>query len=49
MAGVLIGFAIIAAAHRYGRAEILARDAVLITTIGSLPVVLMIAALLAPG
>jgi predicted permease len=34
-------------AQRYGRAEILARDAVLITTIGSLPVVLAIAALLA--
>ena len=34
-------------AQRYGRAEILARDAVLITTIGSLPVVLLIAALLA--
>ena len=34
-------------AQRYGRAEILARDAVLITTIGSLPVVLVIAALLA--
>ena len=36
-------------AQRYGRAEILARDAVLFTTIGSLPVVLVIAALLAPG
>ncbi len=35
-------------AQRYGRAEILARDAVLITTLGSLPVVLIIAALLAP-
>ncbi len=34
-------------AQRFGRAEILERDAVLITTIGSLPVVLAIAALLA--
>jgi malonate transporter len=34
-------------AQRYGHAQILARDAVLITTIGSLPVVFAIAALLA--
>jgi malonate transporter and related proteins len=35
-------------AQRYGRAEILARDAVMLTTIGSLPAVLLVAALLAP-
>lgn len=35
-------------AQRYERGEILARDVVLITTIGSLPVLLVVAALLAP-
>jgi len=33
-------------ASRYGRGEIIARDAVLITTIGSIPVLLVVAALL---
>ena len=35
-------------AQRYGRAVILARDVVLITTIASLPALLVVAALLAP-
>ncbi len=35
-------------AQRYGRGEILARDAGLLTTIGSVPVLLLVAALLAP-
>lgn len=35
-------------AQRYGRAEVLARDVVLITTAGSFPVMLVAAALLAP-
>lgn len=35
-------------AQRYERGEILARDVVLITTLGSLPVLLVVAALLAP-
>lgn len=36
-------------AQRYDRGEILARDVVLITTVLSLPVLLVVAALLAPG
>lgn len=36
-------------AQRYDRGEIVARDAVLITTIGSVPVLLIVAALLSPG
>jgi malonate transporter and related proteins len=36
-------------AQRYGRGEILARDAGLLTTIGSVPALLLVAALLAPG
>jgi len=35
-------------AQRFGRAEVLARDVVLITTAGSFPVMLIVAALLAP-
>jgi len=36
-------------AQRYGRGVVLARDAVLLTTIGSIPVLVLAAALLAPG
>jgi malonate transporter len=36
-------------ASRYDRGVVLARDTVLITTVGSIPVLLVIAALLAPG
>ena len=35
-------------AQRYGRAEVLARDVVLITTAGSFPMMMLVAALLAP-
>lgn len=35
-------------AQRYGRAEVLARDVVFVTTVASLPVMLIVAALLAP-
>ncbi|HWH96952.1 MAG TPA: hypothetical protein VNS80_01170, partial [Pseudolysinimonas sp.] len=35
-------------AQRYRRGEVLARDVVFITTLGSFPVMLIIAALLAP-
>jgi hypothetical protein len=36
-------------AQRYDRGEIVARDTVLITTVGSVPVLLVVAALLGPG
>jgi malonate transporter and related proteins len=35
-------------AQRYGRGEVIARDVVLITTVSSLPVLMLVAALLAP-
>jgi malonate transporter len=35
-------------AQRYGRAEVLARDVVFLTTVGSFPAMLLVAALLAP-
>lgn len=36
-------------AQRYGRGELVARDTVLISTVGALPVLLVVAALLGPG
>lgn len=36
-------------AQRYGRGVVLARDAVLLTTLGSIPLLVVVAALLAPG
>jgi predicted permease len=49
LAGLPTGQNVFNYAQRYGRGVILSRDIVLITTIGSVPVLVLVAALLAPG